>query len=151
MIRKGNVLLVLLVSALAGILILGSTIRSVSAQGEPAVYHWKFHSYLPVAEPDHSVANAKFCEMVEKNTKGRVKMTLFPAGAIVQSPDLMNATRDGVIEMSSWDCGYGAGSVPVLGVVSGLPMSWRNQRELVEILSDFGLSELSRDAYTKTS
>jgi len=147
--NKVNVLLFLLVSVLAGILIPGSNIRSVSAQGGAAVYQWKFHSYLPVAEPDHSVANARFCEMVEKNTKGRVKMTLFPAGAIVQSPDLMNATRDGIIEMSSWDCAYGAGSVPVLGVVSGMPMSWRNQRELVEVLYDFGLSELSREAYAK--
>jgi TRAP-type C4-dicarboxylate transport system substrate-binding protein len=106
-------------------------------------------TFLPPTDPDHSINYAKFCEMVEKNTDGRVKITLFPVGAIVQAPELMSATRDGVLEVSSWSVGYGQGAIPILGIIDGLPMTFQNGRELAEILWDFGLSELSRDAYNK--
>jgi len=142
---KNKALLFSLVFVLLGSLVVGSWGNTAAAE---KVYKWKFESFLPNAEPEHSVSLARFCKMVEENTNGRVKITLFPANAIVKVPDMMSATRDGVLEMSAWSCGYGKGAIPLLGVIDGLPMSWQNCKELAEVLYDFGLSELSRQAYT---
>ena len=144
--NKVKVVLVLLAFVLLGTL---APISFATAQAPAPVYKWKMQTFLPPTDPDHSINYAKFCEMVEKNTDGRVKITLFPVGAIVQAPELMSATRDGVLEVSSWSVGYGQGAIPILGIIDGLPMTFQNGRELAEILWDFGLSELSRDAYNK--
>jgi TRAP-type C4-dicarboxylate transport system substrate-binding protein len=143
---KKKILLVLMAFVLLGSLVAGSWDKPAAAE---KVYKWKWESFLGTAETEHSVEFAKFCEMVEENTNGQVKITLFPVGAIVKSDELMSATRDGIIEMSTISCAYGKGAIPLLGVIDGLPFSWRNGRELAEILYYFGLQELSRPAYEK--
>lgn len=141
---KHKALLISLAFVFLNSLVVG--VWAVPAAAEK-VYRWKCESFLPEAEPEHSVSLARLCKMIEENTNGRVKITLFPSGAIVKSSELMSATRDGVLEMSAWSCGYGKGAIPILGVIDGLPMSWRSNREMAVILYDLGLSELSRQAY----
>lgn len=142
--KKTLALLAFLVFMLIGSLVVGNWEKPAAAE---KVYTWKCESFLPESEPEHGVSFARFSKMVEENTKGRVKINLYSAGAIVKVPELMSATRDGVLEMSVWSCGYGTGAIPILGVIDGLPMSWRESTEAAVILYDLGLSELSRKAY----
>ncbi len=147
--NKVKVLMVLLAFVLLGSGVVVSSNKAAIAQTETTVHKWKMESFQVPSELEHSISFAKFCEMVDKNTKGRVKITLYPVGAITGAAELMAATRDGVLEASIWSVGYGQGVIPLLAVIDGLPFSFRSGRELAEILWDFGLSELSRDAYAK--
>jgi len=112
------------------------------------VYQWKMETFLSTADSDHSVAYAKFCEIVAKNTSGQIKITLFSAGAIVATDQLLNATRDGILEMSVMGTSYTSGAIPVTGVIGDLPFSWRNVDECIDCLNNGGLSEITRPAYT---
>jgi hypothetical protein len=67
--NKAKVVLALLAFVLLGTL---APVRFATAQAPAPAYKWKMQTFLPPTDPDHSVNYAKFSEMVEKNTDGRV-------------------------------------------------------------------------------
>ncbi len=133
-----------------------SSQQPASSTPEPAttsqpakVHEWKMECFMPPTDTEYSVAWQKFADLVDANTDGQVKITLFETGSVVTSAELMNAVRDGILQASVSSPAYFRGAIPVLNVVDGLPFSFQTVEELDELLHDYGLSELTRESLTE--
>ncbi len=112
------------------------------------VHNWKFQQCLPPPSTATKV-NPRLIEMIEKNSKGQIKIKEYQLGAIVGQKALLDACATGVLEMVVTDGGWWAGTIPVAGVETGLPFSYEDSRQLLEIMWDYGLEELVRKEYAK--
>ena len=141
---------VLFLVGMLTVLPLFGTSKALSATaGQTPVYNWKLHSFMPPVDDIYVRSLHKLVKMIDEATKGQVKLTLYPGGAIVKGPDLLAACRDKVIEMAYADPGYWRGTVPVSAVEGGLPLSYQDRWEALSLLEDYGLAELCRKEYAK--
>lgn len=89
-----------------------------------------------------------FANDVEKRSKGRIHITVFPAGEVVSSPNVLKAVSSGVMEM-----GVSTGShfteLSIGAIESGLPMSWMSTAEATDIFDKGGLLKLVEEEYAK--
>ena len=87
-----------------------------------------------------------FAEDVAKRSDGRIHITVFPAGEVVSSPNVLKAVSSGVVEM-----GISTGShfteLPMGNIESGLPMSWMSSAEAEDIFDKGGLLDLVAAGY----
>lgn len=112
-------------------------------------YEWKMECFQPPVDKEFTYAWPYFAELVEKNTNGQVKITLYETGSIVTGPDLLNAVRDGILEAAVTSPSYHRGAIPVLNTLEGLPFSFQNVKELDEVLHEHGLCEVAREPLTQ--
>ena len=64
-----------------------------------AKYNWKLASVLPDSHPVHR-ALVYFAEQVGEQTKGEVKITVYPAGQLGQEKDYIEGVKVGAIEIT---------------------------------------------------
>ena len=113
----------------------------------PKVYEWSASTFAPPGSGIYDPGVLTLAKMIEQNTDGRVKIAFQPGGATVPVPELMNAVRDGVLQFSHGSPGHYRGAINALQVVDGLPFSWRNADETLELFWDYGFEDLYRSAY----
>ncbi|MBA4489596.1 C4-dicarboxylate TRAP transporter substrate-binding protein [Paracoccus sp. S1E-3] len=82
--------------AICGFLGLASTAPAAMAQDAPILI--RYTTSQPPGSPT-SAPVAWFGEELEKRTNGRVKVQFFWGGALVKSPDTLNAVANGLVEM----------------------------------------------------
>lgn len=116
--------------------------------GEPRVYEWKFQTNKT---PGSAFFNAEkwWVDWVNKNSNGRLKITLFPAGQIVKVDDYINALRANTIQMATTWGGYYTGYIPEGGLQAGLPMTVRSRTDVQYLFYDLGLIEPIREAFAE--
>ena len=89
-----------------------------------------------------------FADDVAKRSSGRIHITVFPAGEVVSSPNVLKAVSSGVVEM-----GVSTGShfteLALGSIESGLPLSWMSIDEAAAIFDKGGLMDLVSAEYAK--
>ncbi len=75
------------------------------------VYNLKFELVWNTQHPEYK-AYQKFIKMIEKETHGRVKFTLFPASELVPRKVALSGLKSGVIDMLAGSAAYFHGMVP---------------------------------------
>lgn len=94
------------------------------------VIQLKMAHQWPQDPKDYVVATGiKFVKEVEKRTKGKVKITMYPAESLVKAADTYTALRTGTVDMSIYPYIYAAGAIPELNILM-LPGLWKNQDEV---------------------
>lgn len=110
------------------------------------VYEWKFQTNKTPGSPFFN-AEKWWVDWVNKNSNGRLKITLFPAGQIVKVDDYINALRANTIQMATTWGGYYTGYIPEGGLQAGLPMTVRSRTDVQHLFYDLGLIEPIREAF----
>ncbi len=95
----------------------------VSAPQEaPAeVIKLRFAQITPAAHPYYSHISEPWAREIEKRTKGRVKITLYPAGALVAGNVMYKSTVSGITDIGTSSFGWERGRHPLMSVYSYIP------------------------------
>ncbi len=78
-----------------------------------AEYEFNLHHFLGANTPSHMETLVPWARAVEKNSSGRVKITIYPSMALGgRPPELVGQVRDGVVDMIWTVNGYTPGLFP---------------------------------------
>ena len=115
-----------------------------------AAYRLRLQVHLPAADRLYSEYIAvNLVEKVRADTDGQVIISTFPSGALVPPTEIFRAVADGVVDIGYTAIGYHAGFIPSVQVVDGLPMAYRDYRDLQICFNERGLGDLLRAEYEK--
>ena len=113
------------------------------------VYEWKFQSHWPAGSASFKPLKDYFEQDLIKMTNGRLKITLHPAGSLVQSKDIFDAARQGTIEGATAAPIYWMSIVPLAAVAANCPMTFRNSKEGLYFHFKLGFEQMLKDAHAK--
>ena len=90
---------------------------------------WKAQALWSASELPYETF-VEFCGRVEELTNGRLKITPYPAGAIVPTFECLDAVRHNILQaMHQWP-GYWTGKNPAFAPISDLVAAWRHPWEV---------------------
>lgn len=95
----------------------------------------KAANYLPVTHP-MSLLTAWYCEEVKKRTNGRVEITYYPGGTLLNPVKMYDGVATGIADMGVSHISYTRGRFPVMEVFEqphGFPSGWVS----TQVTSDF--------------
>jgi TRAP-type C4-dicarboxylate transport system substrate-binding protein len=143
--RKRN-LLVLVVMVVT---VLGLTLGAFSAcEEEPTgPIELTFNTISPPPLVSSVVPFEYICSEVEKRTEGRVKITLYLAGALAPAPEVFSATVNGVCDIGDSVASYTAGAFPATEVGElplGFPSSWVGSHVMNDWYNEFEPEEYDK-------
>jgi len=151
-VRKWLFLTMLIVSLVA--LLIPTGCGEEEGEGEPTatptkVYEWSFQTSESPGMVSYDKVFPDFIESVEKMSDGRLKLTMYPGGALVPLTEIHNAVADGTIEMGFSTGAFWAGTVPVGVLALGLPFSCETMEEMEVWYYERGVLDVLRDAYAE--
>lgn len=119
-----------------------------AAAPAPEVFEWKMQTYA-VAETVDYKGQQEAIAWLNQASNGRMKITLFPAGALVGYGDMLEALGAGTFEIAFNVVSFFAGLDPGFAAISGIPGVDRSVRDVRIWMDHFGGNEIYRDAYAK--
>ena len=118
-----------------------------SAAVEPQkTYRWKMVTTWPKNFPGLGTAPEKFAEMVDKMSRGRLKVKVYGAGQLVPALEVFDAVSRGTAEMGHGAAYYWKGKAPASVLFATYPFGL-NAQELNGWLHYGGGLELWRELY----
>jgi len=111
---------------------------------------WKISSAFSPGSFLYKGFLARYCEEVAKRSGGRLKIKMFPPGALVKPLELFNAVQKGVVEGGMSAGLYNARLIPEAIIETGLPQSFSDYANATEFYYDFEKGKalkLIREAY----
>ena len=121
-----------------------------AAPGKAAEFDWRMQSNLAAAEPGYESVRIYFAEALEKMSAGRLKIQLFPVGALFPVKEGLEAVGSGVVEIGMMTGGYFSGKLgPIATLESGVPGAERTPIERYAFFYRKGFIDLAREAYDK--
>jgi TRAP-type transport system periplasmic protein len=97
-----------------------------SCAGAADAIKLKAANYLPVTHP-MSLLTAWFCDEVKKRTNGRVEITYYPGGTLLNPVKMYDGVGTGIADMGVSHISYTRGRFPVMEVFEqphGFPSGW---------------------------
>lgn len=111
------------------------------------VYTLKYHNAYPPTLALYNKVGAGFKERVEKWSDGCIKFENYDSGALTSVAGMVDATDQGIIDIShSWGAFY-VGDIPAADVEVGLPLAWGETYETYDAYYNRGLKEVIAEAY----
>jgi TRAP-type mannitol/chloroaromatic compound transport system substrate-binding protein len=137
-------------------LLIGIVFCAPPALCQGKVYRWKIQSAYPKGDVSMELLK-DFAADINKQSNGRLLLSVFAAPELVSAEQLFDATSQGTIDMLHGLGAMWAGDVPVGDVEFGLPFEYRmpgkNFREsaieLRKLFYEHGMVELLREEYAK--
>lgn len=116
----------------------------------PQAYKLKVHGIWTPESPWQTKMIQRFADNLEAMSDGRFDITIYPAGAIVPSLDLVSALGKGTVDLA-FTCGaYTAAQIGYLGTLEfGLPRGFENSEEVGYFWYEMGFIEELREAYAE--
>jgi TRAP-type C4-dicarboxylate transport system substrate-binding protein len=82
-------------------------------------------------------AQKEFAEKVEKMSDGQIKIDFFTSGELVSSPNILKATKSGMIDIGVGSSSYFS-EMLTGNIETGLPMAWQNAYEARVLWEELG-------------
>lgn len=120
--------------------------EGASAAADDKVYRWKLITTWPKNLPALGMAPERLAEMVDRMSKGRLKIKVYGAGELVGAFEVFDAVSQGNAEMGHGAAYYWRGKVPVAAFFATIPFGLTAQ-EMDGWLYHGGGLELWREAY----
>ena len=142
-------LIVILISSI----LLSACSKEPAAPATPAVpeaetFEWRLHTHVTAGAATYPLVEF-FAEEIETATGGRMKMTVYPGGALVPSAEHLEAVAARTID-AAYSCGvYWQGTIPECGLEWGLPTTVRELTDMYDLWYNHGVLELLREAYAR--
>lgn len=115
----------------------------------PQVFEWKMQTTETPGMMSYDKVFPEFIEAVESMSNGRLKIEMYPNGAIVPEREIHDAVGEGIVEMGFSTGAFWAGTVPVGLFSLGLPMSCETMEEMEVWFWDRGVVDVLREAYAE--
>ncbi len=84
----------------------------------------------------HTLLAGEWAKEVEKRTKGRVKITLFPGGTLTPAPTCYDGVVKGISDIGMSVLGYTKGKFPLTEVID-LPLGYRTGMEATRLINEY--------------
>jgi len=110
-----------------------ASIMLVSPCFAGGVIKWKMQCAYPPGDATYDVHAIRAARLIEQASGGKIKVELFPPGALCSVKEMADAVGAGMIEMAAIYGPRYAGRVPVADVEGGLPFTWANMDQVVEL------------------
>lgn len=117
-----------------------------SAQRDDTVYHWKLITTWPKNLPAVGTAPERLAQMVDKMSRGRLKIKVYGAGELVPAFGVFDAVSSGTAEMGHGAAYYWRGKIPIAAIFSTVPFGLTAD-EMNAWLYHGGGMELWRELY----
>jgi len=120
---------------LAAVTILAAAVlcpAPVPAQTKPIELTYSMHF---VASHQMAVFGRKWADEVEKRTNGRIKITLFPGGSLIPSPQAYDGVIKGIADIAMSFQGFTRGRFPLTEVID-LPLAWKSGMSATKIVNE---------------
>ena len=123
---------------------------AASASGYAQTFSWRLQTNLNPGEPGYVATEQKFAKLAESMSGGRLKLQVFPVGALFPIQEGLEAVGGGVAEIAMLTGGYYAGKIgPIANLENGVPGSLRTPIERYNFFYKGGFIELLRDVFAK--
>jgi len=109
----------------AALVLAFATISLAQAQDKPV--QLRFSHWVPPTHPMHAAALA-WADSIDKDSKGSIKIAIFPSQQLGRAFDHYNMARDGIADIAHVNPGYEPGRFPIVGAVE-LPFLLANAKE----------------------
>lgn len=92
---------------------------------------------------------SKFLELVKERSGGKMKIQVFPVGALVPPKEILFALGDGTIELALFPEGYWHQTIPVSKLGQGAPFVFENFDQVKTFMLKKGFGDLLKEAYAE--
>ena len=146
--RAKGIFSMILLSSMVLCLVLAPLTNDASWAAEKVI-KWKVQSHWPSASPSYKGSLLVIVDKLKARTNGRFILEPFPAGSLVPSKEIANATKRGMFEMGGTSTAYTRALVPLSGIGAGLPYSFRASWEAFYFYKRVGYEKAMKDAFAK--
>lgn len=133
--QKKNLLMITTVFCLTLIFASISFVASWAKPASPKPAELKFSYWMPTTHSMHVEIFVPWAKAVEKRTGGKVKITLYPGGALGTAKDHLDMVVGGVCDIAYIIHSYTSGRFPLTSVME-LPLLFPNSEIGTRVLSD---------------
>jgi TRAP-type C4-dicarboxylate transport system substrate-binding protein len=102
------------------------------AQTKPIELTYSMHF---VASHQMAVFGRKWADEVEKRSNGRVKITMFPGGSLIPSPQAYDGVIKGIADIAMSFQGFTRGRFPLTEAID-LPLAWKSGTSATNIVNE---------------
>jgi len=114
----------------------------------PEVHKWKFTTTEPEGTARWRTYEV-FAENLEKESQGRIVMTLYATGQLVKGVDMLEALGEDVIQMGNTYGPYWTEFIPETAIEGGFPFTLRSPQEYYHVFYELGLLDYVRETYAE--
>lgn len=126
----------------------GEAAAAPPASAAPApTFELKLQSHLTPHDLERTIPY--FTQMLEKLTRGQIKIKMYPVGSLVPAKQMLNSLRVGTLDIMHCAEGYFGGEVPGSEVASGLPLAFKGLEEDWFFMWKRGMVDILREEYAK--
>ena len=106
---------------------------------------WRVQSHWPSSSSSYDDSLVRIKNVIEERTDGRVKLKLYPAGALFKAQQTFDAVKRGTIQMGTISPAYAQNQMSLAGIASGLPFAFRNVWEAAYFHKSLGFEDMLRE------
>jgi TRAP-type C4-dicarboxylate transport system substrate-binding protein len=106
---------------------------------------WRVQSHWPSSSSSYDDSLVRIKNVIEERTDGRVKLKLYPAGALFKAQQTFDAVKRGTIQMGTISPAYAQNQMSLAGIASGLPFAFRNVWEAAYFHQNMGFEDMLRE------
>lgn len=119
-----------------------------TAIGSDSVIKWRCPMLFPTGTTE-SLKVVAFAESIKAKTNGRLIITIYGAGSLMPTQQILDGVKSGMIEMGVTSPAYMMSKVPLANVAFGLPMNVKSHSEGLYFYKILGFEEMMRKAFAK--
>lgn len=122
-----------------------------NAQAPAKVYKWRMQSIDPPALIGPQITQKAFCERVKKMSNGRIDITLFTAGQLTPTLEIVGSLAKGTVDISYSSSVYYTGSIPEANIdlVTLPPQMLKTLQDALQVYWYMGVDDLIREGYAE--
>lgn len=113
-----------------------------TAQDKPI--ELKLSHWLPLAHVNHQHVLVPWAEMVEKNSNGKLKITIFPGGVLGKPADHWDMAQNGIVDIAWGTHNYTAGRFPLTAAFD-LPFQTKTAKGASRALWEYYVKHLQKE------
>ncbi len=95
----------------------------------------RFAQITPAAHPYYSQISQPWAAEIEKRTQGKVKITLYPAGALVAGDVMYKSTKSGITDIGTSSFGWERGRHPLIDAFCFIP-GFKSAKQAARTVND---------------
>lgn len=113
-----------------------ATVTSTSTTTSKVVT-WKIQAFVAPGNIMYDGYLVPFAELANERLQGKIKLELYPAGAILSAPEILKGVGAGVVQMGMGYPGYDVGIIPEAHIPSNLPIAITDATQPLDFLYNY--------------
>ncbi len=118
-----------------------------TAEAAEDVIKWKAPCHWPASSVSFKDSLQKVADLVEERTDGRLVIEPYEAGALIPGDQVFSAVKRGMYPIGVTSSAYNLDQVPILNVVAGPPLNFKNVWEAAYFHQWMGFEQMVKDAF----